>query len=124
MDDSRYKDKIKMKDKIYVYIAGPYTHPDPVVNTAEAIRVADKLAVFGFVPFCPHLTLFWHFLRPHEIDFWYQLDLAWLEKCDCVLRLPGESKGADFEIEIAKQLGIPIYYDLTVLAVSMGIGMS
>ncbi|GAG05287.1 unnamed protein product, partial [marine sediment metagenome] len=33
----------------------------------------------------------------------------WLEVCDCVLRLPGESAGADLEVERAKELGIPVY---------------
>ena len=98
----------------YVYIAAPYTHPDPVVNTHQVVRVANELAaVEGYIPFVPHLTLFWHFLYPHEIDFWYKYDLAWLEKCDCLLRLPGESSGADAEVEYAKKLGIPVFFDLS-----------
>lgn len=35
-----------------------------------------------------------------------------LEKCDAVLRIQGESKGADKDVEIAKNKGIPVYYNL------------
>lgn len=49
-------------------------------------------------------------LIPHEIDFWYQYDFEWLEKCDAVYRLPGESVGADKEVERAKELGKPVFH--------------
>lgn len=32
--------------------------------------------------------------------------------CDAVLRLPGESKGADNDVSIAKERGLPVYYRL------------
>ncbi len=35
-----------------------------------------------------------------------------LAKCDAVLRINGESKGADQDVVIAKKLGLKIYYDL------------
>lgn len=35
-----------------------------------------------------------------------------LHKCDAVLRIQGESKGADQDVEIAKELGLRIYYNL------------
>ena len=35
-----------------------------------------------------------------------------LTKCDAVLRIKGESKGADQDVRIAKELGLKIYYDL------------
>jgi hypothetical protein len=38
--------------------------------------------------------------------------MAWLAKCDCLLRLPGESKGADNEVFWAKKLGMPVYYSI------------
>ncbi|MGN9907739.1 DUF4406 domain-containing protein [Phytohabitans sp. LJ34] len=36
-----------------------------------------------------------------------------LAHCDAVLRLPGESTGADQDVAIARQRGLPVYYDLT-----------
>tara|TARA_R110000796_G_scaffold183498_1_gene299893 strand:- start:25865 stop:26224 length:360 start_codon:yes stop_codon:yes gene_type:complete len=35
-----------------------------------------------------------------------------LKKCDAILRIQGESKGADQDVAIAKSLGLKIYYDL------------
>lgn len=35
-----------------------------------------------------------------------------LEHCDAVLRLPGESTGADQDVAIATRRGIPIYQDV------------
>ena len=35
-----------------------------------------------------------------------------LTKCDAVLRLKGESKGADEDVRIAKERGLKIYYRL------------
>jgi len=35
-----------------------------------------------------------------------------LTKCDAILRIKGESKGADQDVVIAKELGLKIYYDL------------
>jgi hypothetical protein len=35
-----------------------------------------------------------------------------LERCDAVLRIPGESTGADQDVEIARRRGLPIFYKL------------
>ena len=77
----------------YIYIAGPYSNGDPVLNVRLAIQTAERLVARGFIPFIPHLTMFWHLLLPHYINYWYEYDLAWLDKCDGLLRLPGKSKG-------------------------------
>ena len=99
----------------YIYIAGPYSKSDPVINTSDAIRVGDYLAKRDFIPFIPHLTLFWHLIKPHDVNFWYEYDNAWLRKCDCLLRIPGKSVGADKEVELAESLGIKVYYTVTDL---------
>ena len=35
-----------------------------------------------------------------------------LTKCDAILRIEGKSKGADQDVEIAKKLGLKVFYDL------------
>ena len=35
-----------------------------------------------------------------------------LQRCDAVLRLPGESRGADQDVAIALSRNLPVYYDL------------
>jgi hypothetical protein len=41
----------------------------------------------------------------------YQYSVAHrlMERCDAVLRIPGESRGADLDVARALQLGIPVY---------------
>ncbi len=35
-----------------------------------------------------------------------------LQHCDAVLRLPGTSKGADNDVKLARERGIPVYFDV------------
>ncbi len=35
-----------------------------------------------------------------------------LRRCDAVLRIPGESKGADGDVRLATERGLPVYYRL------------
>lgn len=92
-----------------IYVAGPYTKGDVAQNVREAIMAGNNLRALGHTPFIPHLTHFWHMLIPREIDYWYSYDMEWLEQCEAVFRLPGESKGADKEVERAKELGMPVF---------------
>ncbi len=95
-----------------VYIAGPYTRPEPVENVRRAIAVADELLAAGHLPYLPHLTMLWNLVAPKPVAAWYDYDLRWLPACDCVLRIPGESTGADAEVAEAERLGIPIYHSV------------
>jgi hypothetical protein len=98
-----------------IYIAAPYTKGDVARNVYNAIEAAEELVALGHTPFIPHLTHFWHIIIPHPIDFWYKQDLAWLDCCDAVLRLSGESVGADNEVMFAQKKGMPVYYKLSDL---------
>ena len=93
----------------YIYVAGPYTSGDPIINTRKAIEAGEQLRAMGFVPFIPHLSLIWHLVNPHDVDFWYAYDKEWIERCDALVRLPGESKGADAEVKLALELGLPVF---------------
>lgn len=99
--------------KPLVYIAGPYTNPDPVENTHRAIKAGMEVWEWGLaVPIIPHLSLLAHVVQPRGVDYWYDLDLAQLDHCDALVRLPGESTGADREVEHAKARGIPCFDSL------------
>jgi len=99
----------------YVYIAGPYSRGDPVINVGKAIKAAEQLVEFGFIPFVPHLTHLWHLINPHEIEYWYKYDNEWLLKCNAVLRLPGDSRGADAECRLAEKNNIPVFLSIVDL---------
>ena len=38
-----------------------------------------------------------------------------MERCDAVLRIPGESRGADLDVGRARALGLPVYTDVREL---------
>lgn len=98
------------KKKVTVYVAGPYTKGDVAVNVRNALDAANLLVYAGFYPFVPHLTHFWHMVHPRPYEFWLEYDNEFLKVCDCVLRLKGDSNGADEETTLAHQLGIRIFY--------------
>lgn len=96
------------------YIASPYTVPEgkQEENTIESFRVASELIKLGFAPYAPLWSHYLHINFPQHYEVYMKLDFEWLEQCDCVLRLPGESSGADREVEQAKALGMPIFYSI------------
>lgn len=110
--------------KPLVYISGPYTFPDPAENTHRAIRAATELLDSGLViPVVPHLTMFWHTITPRPYETWLELDLEMVARCDAVLRLPGESPGADRECAHAEALGILVFDDVRIVLEWFGGGV-
>ncbi len=99
------------QERALVYIAGPYTSPDPCVNTNAAIMVANELTDIC-VPLIPHLSHFWHTVTPRPYEFWTEMDFVYLSRCDALLRLPGASPGADAEVDAAGLWAIPVFFDV------------
>jgi len=95
-----------------VYVAGPYTKGDVAQNVRNAIDAGDELFSRGHTPYIPHLTHFWHMIHPRPWEDWLKIDTEWIPLCDAVLRLEGESAGADMEVKLALTLGIPVYYSI------------
>jgi len=95
-----------------IYLAAPYTLGDVAWNIHRVFKVADQLVEKGHIPIIPHLTHFWHLVSPKPVRFWYEYDLHLLKMCDGLLRLDGNSKGADNEVLVASGMGMPIYYSL------------
>lgn len=97
-----------MKKK--VYIASPYTIGDPAVNVKRQIDMADRLMDAGFLPFVPLYSHFQHMVHPRPYQEWIEIDKSWIESCDYLLRLDGESSGADGEVVVAMELNMPVFY--------------
>lgn len=93
-------------------------------NVRAAIDVAERLRRVGCVPFVPHLmSTSWALVHPSEDngESWMKMDLAWLRKCDAMVRITryvnrddrcgvGESIGTDREEDVAEACDIPVYY--------------
>lgn len=102
-----------MTTKPFVYMAGPITKPDPLVNTHRALYVAARMLGDGIVtPFVPHLTVLWELVLPQDYETWLAYDFEIIAKCDALLRLPGESAGADREVAHAATVNVPVFHDI------------
>lgn len=95
--------------KPIVYLAGPYSKPDPVWNIHDAVKLADSLLDIC-VPMIPHLTGTWHMISPKPYETWLEIDLVLMARCDVVFRFGGESSGADGEVEEALKARQPVVY--------------
>ena len=95
-----------------IYVSAPYSLGDVSVNIRRACLAGDELLRKGHYPLIPHLTHLWHLISPKAYNEWLAIDLVLLTMCDAILRLPGESRGADLEIEEAERLCMIIYYSL------------
>lgn len=105
----------KLKSKIKVYIASPYTLGDVAINVKTQMDMADKLLDLGFIPFTPEYLHFQHMMHPRSYEEWMEYDKVWVLTCNCLLRLEGKSSGADEEVSMAKQAGIPVFYSVEEL---------
>ncbi|HEY0817422.1 MAG TPA: DUF4406 domain-containing protein [Rhizobacter sp.] len=112
-----------------VLIAGPYmsgTDGDPsriAANRAALERHALPIYERGHLPLIGE----WMALpiihsaggKEHgdEVFQAYQYPVAQrlIERCDAVLRLPGASRGADMDVARARELGLPVVYDVNEL---------
>lgn len=94
----------------HVYVAGPISRGAMDQNCREGILLAERLRAAGLAPFSPHLSILWNMIAPVSYEDWMALDFAWIDRCDALLRMPGESPGADREVAYAKDHGIPVFY--------------
>jgi len=105
-----------------IYVAGPYnskTEWGLEINLRKAEDAARELWKMGWAVICPHKNTA-HFggLLDNPMEdrnMWLSGDLEILSRCDAVLRLDGESQGADEEVKLALELGIPVYYSIEAI---------
>lgn len=116
--------------KLRVYIAGPISKGDMLHNVRQADAAFFALMRAGLAPWNPMLTVFagsacvysWDMKGKPVVNAiadsmpnstthadWMGVDLPWVEVSDAVLRLPGESVGADAEVRHANANGIPVF---------------
>ena len=102
-----------------IYIAGPYsaeTAEQRLKNVNIAIDAGIAVYFKGHFPYVPHLT---HFVddRANETGItmkwedYIRWDMPWVEVCDALLYLRS-SRGADLELEAAKDSGKQIFYSV------------
>jgi hypothetical protein len=104
--------KEKKQAKCMVYVAGPYSGGDVIENVWRAIDAGFELRRDSqfIVPVIPHLFHLAHMHRARSYYYWMAWDMDLLSRCDALLRLPGESPGADAEVRVAREMGIPVFF--------------
>lgn len=110
-----------------IFISGPISRGDLCHNINQATAAFVALAKAGFAPMCPHWSVYskpcvpW--MLPNEVMAvgsvagnphmthadWMAVDLPWVGASDALLRLPGESVGADMEVKYAREVGVPVF---------------
>ena len=95
-----------------VYIAGPISGSHILNNVKKGMRVASAVMEAGMHFYLPHMM--WHINRifPKRYEAWMDEDFHWILKCDCLLRMPGDSPGADREVAFAIANGLPVFHAL------------
>ena len=102
-----------------IYIAGPYsakTKRERLQNAIRAVKaglIAFKKGHYFFIPHLFHWADQYARIMGLEMAWqdWMKWDSAWLVECDALLYL-APSKGADIELNTAKELGLKIYYSI------------
>ena len=124
----------KAPKSMLILIAGPYrsgTGDDPE-KMADNLRRLEEASwpIFqaGHIPMIGEWVALpiWHVAGGQTVgDALYDKILhptagRLIEHCDAVLRLPGESKGADEDVRQAKARGIPVYFNSEEIPVYRG----
>lgn len=107
-----------------IYVAGAISKGGIHGNVRRAFEAGLALLRAGLSPLVPHGTVFWGLRResdgyadgyapevlPGGVPYadWMRLSIDLVRRCDAVLRLPGESEGADAECAEAGRRGIPV----------------
>ncbi len=119
-------DDIHTQKPMMILIAGPYrsgTNDDPekmAHNLAQLEQASWPLFLAGHVPMIGEWVALpvWRTAGGSRVgDALYDQILhptagRLIQLCDAVLRLDGQSKGADNDVRLARARGIPVYFSL------------
>jgi hypothetical protein len=109
---------------LMILIAGPYrggTGDDPgkmAANLRRLEEVSWPLFAAGHIPMIGEWVALpvWRSAGGSHVgdarwnDVQYPTAARLIERCDAVLRLPGDSTGADTDVRLARARGIPVYF--------------
>lgn len=111
---------------MFILIAGPYrsgTNDNPEKMAANLRRLEEAswpLFQAGHLPMIGEWVALpvWRSAGGAKLGdaiydrIFYPTAERLLQICDAVLRLPGESTGADNDVRLARERGLPVYYRL------------
>lgn len=103
-----------------IYLASPYSHPDPQVRESRhvaackaAAYLMEQLDLVVYSPIAHSHPIEQHLRRAKPHEWWMRQCVAMLRRCEAlyVLQLDGweDSKGVGIEIHHARTLQMPIF---------------
>jgi hypothetical protein len=108
--------------RLRVYIAGPISLGDTAKNIETGLEWGRTMLRDGLAPYIPHLDTFLgvdpsitpgtHKSQWNGLLEW---DIEWVAVSEAFFRIPGESKGADLEMKVARECGIPVFFNYPML---------
>lgn len=102
--------------RLRVYVAGPISQGNVEYNIQRGIEFGKQMLRDGLAPYIPHLDTF--MFGGSGADQWNGLlewDLEWVAASEALFRILGPSKGADLEVKVAEELGIPVFWSYPML---------
>ena len=103
-----------------VYVAGCYSADnvlDILKNIGRGEDYSAEIFLRGLFPFCPwhdkdYIIRFWD--ADYTVQQFYDYSIAFLRVCDAIFLVPGweDSKGAWKELQIAGEMGIPVFEEI------------
>jgi len=97
-----------------IFISSPYTNGDTEFNLLQQKLAMHTLMDRGYAPFAPTLAHYADLVNPRPYEEWMAFCLAWVARCDALVRLKDDvhSPGADREVAEAKRLSIPVFHGI------------
>lgn len=110
----------KLKRRPKVYLSGPISKGGKVENFKRFIAAQKRLIDAGFAVLNPGLSMAPEIADHCDHATWLENDLPWVEAADLLVRLPGESVGADMEVKAAIAAGVEVVtpYNVAGLKIS------
>jgi hypothetical protein len=100
-----------MDKRPMIYVAGPISKGAYWINVRNGVDMGHELMKRGYVPFVPMMDFLMVFAYPEtQYEALLDYDFQVISRCDALLRIPGESAGADREIAFAHENNIPVFY--------------
>ncbi len=99
-----------MKRQAVIYLATPMTKGEWVTNWDKCLIIADRLRIKGYAPYPPVVSWSWQQHTRYTPEEWLQYDFNLILVSDGVLRVNGDSAGADREMDFAVRHNINTYW--------------
>ena len=98
-----------------IYVACPMRIGGWTANVRKAAKIGRDLILKGYSVINPMGSWLLDTAAPMEFEDWIENDYGLIHASDAIFRIPGESEGADLEVQFANSISKPVFFDLAEL---------